>query len=31
MTDLHDDMEYFIPIFLQVVKARFVAVNDVLK
>jgi len=31
MTDLHDDMEYFIPIFLQVALARFIATSDALK
>ena len=31
MTDLHDDMEYFIPIFLQAALARFIAASDALK
>lgn len=28
---LHDDMEYFIPIFLQAAFARFIAVSEALK
>ena len=31
MTDLHDDMEYFIPILLQAALARFIAASDALK
>ena len=31
MTDLHEDMENFIPIFLQAALARFIAVSDALK
>ena len=31
MTDLHDDMEYFIPIFLRAALVRFIAASDALK
>lgn len=31
MTDLHDDMEYFIPIFLQAALAKFINASDALK
>ncbi len=31
MNDLHDGMEYFIPIFLQAALARFIDASDALK
>ena len=31
MNDLHDDMEYFISIFLQAALARFIAASDASK
>ena len=31
MTDLHNDIEYFIPIFLQAALARFIIIIDTLK